>query len=127
MGAGFTRLVTRLRPMVTSVTCQNCGQQVDAQYARVFGNEDGEVHACTSCSTHRAIARGAAVDEDRDGTLLVHRPGVDEPMPAVFHEADDQSTDSDPLLLEEVEASTTATPVRSTESEDTPFAALVAE
>ena len=69
-------------------TCQNCGQPVDAQYARVFGNEDDEVHACTNCSTHRAIARGAAVAPDRDGTLLVHRPGLDEPVDAVIRDED---------------------------------------
>ncbi|NLV08288.1 hypothetical protein GOC83_19410 [Haloarcula rubripromontorii] len=118
--------------MVSAVTCQNCGEHVDAQYARVFGNEQNEVHACRNCSTQGAIANGAAVDADRDGTLLVHRPGVDEPVEATFHEteSDEEGSDDECFSLSELRArsSSPSSPDSPTERyDDESFAALVAE
>ncbi|GCF16065.1 hypothetical protein Harman_40000 [Haloarcula mannanilytica] len=116
--------------MVSAVTCQNCGARVDAQYARVFGNEHTEVHACRNCSTQGAVANGAAVDADRDGTLLVHRPGVDEPVEATFHETDsdkDCTTEGRVTLEELRERSVTMQDSTTEHTEDDAFAALVAE
>jgi len=129
MGSCFTRCATRHRAMVTSVSCLNCGEPVDAQYARVFGNDDDEVHACRNCSTRGAIANGAAVDDDRDGTPLVHRPDVDEPVEAVFHEAESDADTEDRVTLEELreQSATTQTTSRTDHHDDEAFAALVAE
>ncbi|WP_336339634.1 DUF7563 family protein [Haloarcula brevis] len=114
--------------MVSAVTCQNCGAHVDAQYARVFGNEETEVHACRNCSTQGAIANGAAVDADRDGTPLVHRPDVDEPVKAVFHETEsDTKADEDRLTLEEMREQLPTIQDSTTDHCDDAFAALVAE
>jgi len=115
--------------MVTSVTCLNCGEPVDAQYARVFGNDDDEVHACRNCSTQGAIANGAAVDADRDGTPLVHRPDVDEPVEAVFHETDSDADTEDRVTLEELreQSATPQTTSRTDHHDDEAFAALIAE
>jgi len=117
--------------VVTTTTCQNCGEPVDADYARVFGNDDDQVHACTNCPTHRAIATGAATAADRDGAPLVHRPGIDEPVEAVMDETDDdvdQETDS--YLLKDLRDQS---PVGETQdasrrpTHDDSFAALAAE
>ena len=115
--------------MVSAVTCQNCGAHVDAQYARVFGNDDNEVHACRNCSTQGAIANGAAVDADRDGTPLVHRPNVDEPVEAVFDETDsDTNPVEDRLTLEEIHEQPATIQDSTTDNrDDKAFAALVAE
>jgi hypothetical protein len=116
--------------MVSAVTCQNCGARVDAQYARVFGNEHNELYACRNCSTQGAIANGAAVDADRDGTRLVHRPGVDEPVEAVFHETDpdEDCTAEDRVTLEELRKQPVTMQDSTTEhTDDDAFAALVAE
>ncbi|MGB9934129.1 DUF7563 family protein [Haloarcula amylolytica] len=116
--------------MVTSVTCLNCGEPVNAQYARVFGNDDDEVHACRNCATQGAIANGAAVDADRDGTRLVHRPGVDEPVEATFHETDSEAdcTAEDRVTLAELrERSVTMQDSTTEHTEDDAFAALIAE
>ncbi|GGM50210.1 hypothetical protein [Haloarcula argentinensis] len=114
--------------MVSAVTCQNCGARVDAQYARVFGNDDNEVHACRNCSTQGAIANGAAVDADRDGTPLVHRPDADEPVEAVFDETDsDTDAVEDRLTLEEMREQPATMQDSMTDPHDDAFAALVAE
>ncbi|WP_049938431.1 DUF7563 family protein [Haloarcula marismortui] len=115
--------------MVTSVSCLNCGEPVDAQYARVFGNDDDEVHACRNCATQGAIANGAAVDADRDGTPLVHRPDVDEPVEAVFHEAESEEDSEDYVTLEELreQPTTTQTGSSTDHHDDEAFAALIAE
>lgn len=39
--------------------CQNCGTRVTLQFARVFGDNDDIVHACTNCSTYREMHRNA--------------------------------------------------------------------
>jgi hypothetical protein len=46
LGAGETR-------------CQNCGAYVSHVFARVFGNNEHEVHGCLECSTTRELRRGA--------------------------------------------------------------------
>ncbi len=129
MGLCFTSRASGYRAMVTSVTCLNCGEPVDAQYARVFGNDDDEVHACRNCSTQGAIANGAAVDADRDGTPLVYRPDVDEPVEAVFHETESEEDTADHVTLEELreQSTTTQTTSRTDHHDDEAFAALVAE
>jgi len=85
------------------------------------------VCACTKCSTHGAIANGAAFGADRDGTPLVHRPGVDEPVPAVFHEADsNEDHHNDRFTLDEVDKRISCT--TSTEHcKDEAFGTLVAK
>lgn len=113
---------------MASVTCQNCGARVDAQYARVFGNEHTELHACRNCSTQGAISNGAAVDADRDGTRLVHRPGVDEPVEAVFHETKSGEDTEDHVTLEELleQSVSDSSPDAPTDThDDNAFAALV--
>jgi len=70
--------------MVHSTSCQTCGEQVMAKYARVFENDKDELHACPNCSTQRALARGTGVDADRDGALLVHHPDKSEPVEALI-------------------------------------------
>jgi len=114
--------------MPARVTCQTCGTGVDAQFARVYGTEDDDVYACLSCSTHRALANGAAIAPDRDGTPLVHRPDRDEPVPATLDEADTDDDEPDRYVLAEL--STHHGPSESEDRsshDDEAFAALVAE
>ncbi|WP_449289566.1 DUF7563 family protein [Natronomonas salsuginis] len=42
--------------------CEQCGNSVSEQFARVFGDNSNTVHACYSCESHQAIERGAASD-----------------------------------------------------------------
>jgi len=37
-------------------TCDNCGAHVSTQFARVFGDENGELRACLRCSANAGIA-----------------------------------------------------------------------
>ncbi len=37
-------------------SCRNCGEHVSPQFARVFGDNDDAVYACTNCSTFRELA-----------------------------------------------------------------------
>lgn len=39
--------------------CDHCGAHVSERFARVFADEDGEVHACLSCSANAGIAESA--------------------------------------------------------------------
>lgn len=53
--------------------CQRCGAQVSRKFARVFGDNDDTVHACTNCVPDSAILNGAAhnpevLDRDRHET-----------------------------------------------------------
>ena len=93
--------------MVTTVSCQNCGARVSAEYARVFGNDADELHACSNCSTQRAVARGAAVDANRDGTLLVHHPDTDEPVEALIETDRTESNATGRYRFEELPPTTT--------------------
>ena len=49
------------------VTCENCGHSVSKHYARVFGDNDGVVHNCLHCQTHRDVAKGGGADSDGGG------------------------------------------------------------
>lgn len=116
--------------MVTTVSCQNCGARVSAEYARVFGNDADELHACSNCSTQRAVARGAAVDAGRDGTLLVHHPDTDEPVEALMETDRTASNATGRYRLEELPPSTAesaATRPGRPDGTDEAFEALVAE
>jgi hypothetical protein len=116
--------------MVHSIACQTCGEQVMAEYARVFGNDDDELHACPNCSTQRALARGAGVDADRDGTLLVHHPDRDEPVEAVIETDRTDSTPTTQYEFDELSPSPLAGDEQAqgrATSSDEAFEALVAE
>jgi hypothetical protein len=39
--------------------CTHCGAHVSDQFARVFADGDGAVHACPSCSANAGIAEVA--------------------------------------------------------------------
>lgn len=47
--------------------CQNCDAYVTAAYARVFGDNTNEVHACRNCATAQEMYNdaGAGYDPDR--------------------------------------------------------------
>jgi len=36
--------------------CDHCQSHVSERFARVFADEDGELHACPSCSANAGIA-----------------------------------------------------------------------
>jgi len=40
-------------------TCDHCGAHVSDQFARVFADETGGIHACPSCSANAGIAEVA--------------------------------------------------------------------
>lgn len=113
--------------MVTNVSCQSCGNRVSAEYARVFGNDENELYACPNCSTQRATARGAGVDDDRDGTLLVHRPDETEPVETVT-ETDRTESYATPVYRVDDRLDSPTEDTRECASEtDDAFDALVAE
>lgn len=37
-------------------SCENCDNHVSEKFARVFGERNGEVHACPNCSAQAGIA-----------------------------------------------------------------------
>ena len=39
--------------------CNHCGAHVSEQFARVFADEHGVIHACISCSANAGIAEVA--------------------------------------------------------------------
>jgi DNA-directed RNA polymerase subunit RPC12/RpoP len=43
----------------TQHSCLDCGAAVTAQYARVMGDNSGQVHACPECSLQRERLEGA--------------------------------------------------------------------
>ncbi|MGM0592756.1 MAG: DUF7563 family protein [Halobacteriota archaeon] len=47
----------RVEPVQTN-RCRNCHSYVSQQFARVFGNNDDEVHACIECSTLHTLREG---------------------------------------------------------------------
>ena len=53
---------TRSRGAATNRRCQNCGEYVTDQFAKVFGNNEDRVYACLDCSTTRALREGVATD-----------------------------------------------------------------
>lgn len=42
-----------------STQCRNCGAYVSSQFAKVFGDNDDEIHRCIECSTLRNLQQGA--------------------------------------------------------------------
>ncbi len=46
--------------MPDNLHCQNCGESVSEHFARVFGDNNNDVHACYSCTSHEAVTQGAA-------------------------------------------------------------------
>ncbi|ELY35982.1 MULTISPECIES: DUF7563 family protein [Natronorubrum] len=40
-------------------TCDHCDAHVSERFARVFADENGEIHACISCSANAGIAEAA--------------------------------------------------------------------
>lgn len=40
--------------------CNNCGEFVSLDFARVFGNNYNEVKACLDCSTRNVLQAGGA-------------------------------------------------------------------
>ena len=43
-----------------TIECLSCSGSVTKRFARVFGTNDDEVHACLNCASHEAVVRGAA-------------------------------------------------------------------
>lgn len=88
--------------MVTRTQCQACRASVTATFARVFGNNDDEVHACPSCLTWGDVSNCAATSPAADGTRRVHKPGLEDPEPTVFRDDDEAEPDPrDRLTLAE--------------------------
>jgi hypothetical protein len=42
--------------------CLGCGESITERFARVFGDNNDEVHACYDCENYDAITNGAASD-----------------------------------------------------------------
>lgn len=49
-----------------TTTCQNCGAAVTPRLVRVFGANDGTLHACPECETYSALANGAGAEPGGD-------------------------------------------------------------
>jgi len=45
-------------------SCSNCGAFVTDRFARVFGDNDEKVHACSDCEGDTAVRNGAAAKPD---------------------------------------------------------------
>lgn len=45
--------------------CQNCGAPVFPAFARVFGDDNNDVYACTDCTDNRLIKAGKAAGARR--------------------------------------------------------------
>ena len=39
--------------------CHHCGRHVSEQFARVFADERGEIHACLDCAANAGVAQVA--------------------------------------------------------------------
>ena len=46
--------------------CQNCGNSVTRQFARVFGDNSDVPHACPSCTSYREMKTAAYEYEGDD-------------------------------------------------------------
>jgi hypothetical protein len=55
-------------------TCEACTSPVTRQFARVFGDNDGRIHACPACVDMATVARGAgaglAVEQTAEGPTI---------------------------------------------------------
>jgi hypothetical protein len=99
---------------------------VTAAYARVFGNDNNEIHACRECTSQRALANGAALRADRDGTLLVHRPDAPTPVPTATDDHE-RADEPDRPLLSNRQSSPERAPAATRDHADDRFEQLVAE
>lgn len=43
--------------------CQNCYSFVSVTFARVFGDNDNQIHGCPACMNLQTIRNGAATEE----------------------------------------------------------------
>lgn len=85
-------------------TCRQCGAFLSEKFCRVYGNNDDETYGCTRCTTTEALGNCAAVAPERDGTLYVHRPGDDEPVPATWRSDKEDPPEPERHTLEEIQA-----------------------
>lgn len=46
--------------------CSRCGGHVDENFRRVFGDNQGRVHACLNCADKTALAEAATERDQRD-------------------------------------------------------------
>ena len=122
--------------MVTRVQCRSCGAFVTAAFARVYGNDADELYACPECSTRGDRTNCAGTAPEADGSLHVHKPGLENPEPAVFRDNKEVETDTrDRLTLEEAqerEAEDSVVGVSAEEADDVEltdgeFAAIIAK
>lgn len=44
----------------------DCGEHVTERFARVFGDNEQNVHSCPQCATERELNAGTAAFPDRD-------------------------------------------------------------
>ena len=51
--------------------CQSCGGFVTERFARVFGNNQDEVHGCLDCMSNTDVKNGGAHDVDADTSSLI--------------------------------------------------------
>jgi uncharacterized protein YcgI (DUF1989 family) len=48
--------------------CRNCGAHVTERFARVFGNNGNQVHACLDCSVNTDLYEGGGLARDRSSS-----------------------------------------------------------
>lgn len=46
--------------------CQNCEAAVTARFARVFGDNHGQVHCCLECAPNADLKAGLGANPSRD-------------------------------------------------------------
>lgn len=51
----------------SSVECQNCGAMVSDDFARVFGDNDDQVHRCPECAKRNGTSERKAADASDRG------------------------------------------------------------
>jgi hypothetical protein len=49
-------------------TCETCESPVTRQFVRVFGDNDGRIHACPACVDMATVARGAGAGLTVEGS-----------------------------------------------------------
>ncbi len=55
----------------TENRCESCGSFVTKDFARVFGNNDGQVFGCLECMTATEVKKGGARADEVDTTNLI--------------------------------------------------------
>ncbi|WP_432765124.1 DUF7563 family protein [Halobaculum marinum] len=58
-----------------STDCLHCGTHVTQRFARVFGDENGNVHRCQACDSSPRLSRGSAAGKSVD----THVDPLDQP------------------------------------------------